>query len=239
MELMVRAVSAPAELACLPALEQQVWGSPDPVPVHLLAAFTHAGGVVLVAHAPGEDARWRGFAVAFLGRDADGLYLHSHMVATLPAYQGQGVGRRLKQAQWEWARAAGLDRLVWTYDPLQARNAWFNLGILGARVRAYVPDYYGPLGDQLSGARPSDRLVVEWRGAGPVPIPDGPRRSIPVPADIVALERRDPEAALSEQMRVRAEFEEALAGAWTVAGFRREPEPAYVLWRPDPARRDP
>jgi predicted GNAT superfamily acetyltransferase len=229
VELKVRAVTAPEELGRLPALERLVWGSEDPVPVHLWAAVVHAGGVVLAAHPPGDPDDWWGFAAAFLGRDDDGWYLHSHMVGTLPAHQGQGVGRRLKHAQWRWAEQHGLGRLVWTYDPLQAKNAWFNLHIVGARVRRYVPDYYGVLNDELSGTRPSDRLVVEWRGQPPEPVPPGPWRVIEVPADITRLSREDPEAAQQAVLRVRAAFESALREGRRVVGFQRGDRPGYLV----------
>ncbi len=228
MDLVVRELRDPAELARIPELELQVWGTGDPVPTHMLVVIAHTGGVVLVAHPPGEPEHWYGFAIALLARDQEALLLHSHEVGTLLPYRSLGVGQRLKDAEWAWAQAHGLSRIEWTFDPLQAKNAWFNLRRLGARVKAYRPNYYGRLGDQLSRDRPSDRLFMVWRGEPPPPEPRQVARTIEIPPDILALEDGDPVLAVREVERVRGEFLEALGTGLQVVGFRRDP-PAYLL----------
>ncbi len=228
MDLVVRELRDPAELARIPQLELEVWGTGDPVPTHMLVVIAHTGGVVLVAHPREAPGDWYGFAIALLARDENGLVLHSHEVATLAPYRSLGVGRRLKDAEWEWARAHGFSHIEWTFDPLQAKNAWFNLRRLGARVKAYRPNYYGRLGDRLSRDRPTDRLFMIWRGEPPLPEPERVERTITIPPDILALEDRDPEEAARQVERVRSEFLDALGGGLQVVGFRRDP-PAYLL----------
>jgi predicted GNAT superfamily acetyltransferase len=51
---------------------------------------------------------------------------------------------------------------VWTFDPLQSRNAYFNLHKLGARAERYLVDYYGRMEDELNRGLPTDRLEVDW-----------------------------------------------------------------------------
>ena len=59
-------------------------------------------------------------------------------------------------------RRQGLDHITWTYDPLQSRNAHFNIAKLGAVCNTYLPNYYGELRDALNIGVPSDRFQVDW-----------------------------------------------------------------------------
>jgi predicted GNAT superfamily acetyltransferase len=69
----------------------------------------------------------------------------------------------LKWRQRELVLQQGIDRVIWTYDPLEAPNARLNLAHLGGRVSTYKRDYYGPMEDALNRGLPSDRFVVEWQ----------------------------------------------------------------------------
>jgi predicted GNAT superfamily acetyltransferase len=89
-------------------------------------------------------------------------YLHSHMLAVLPEYRNAGLGQRLKLAQRDDALARGIDRMEWTFDPLEIKNAHLNIARLGAIARRYMPDFYGPSTSPLQGGLPTDRLVAEW-----------------------------------------------------------------------------
>ncbi len=89
-------------------------------------------------------------------------YLHSHMLAVAPAYGNRGLGFALKLAQREAARRSGIMVMRWTFDPKSVKNAWFNLHRLGATVRSFLPDFYGPVPSALQGDLPSDRMVAEW-----------------------------------------------------------------------------
>src|SRR5258708_23903853 len=48
----------------------------------------------------------------------------------------------------------------WTFDPLELRNAHFNLNRLGAICRRYLPNLYGVTTSPLHRGLPTDRLVV-------------------------------------------------------------------------------
>ncbi len=56
----------------------------------------------------------------------------------------------------------GIEIIAWTMDPLEARNARFNFGKLGAYTRTYYRDFYGAMPDKLNQGLPSDRIYVEW-----------------------------------------------------------------------------
>jgi predicted GNAT superfamily acetyltransferase len=96
--------------------------------------------------------------VGFLGVG----HLHSDITGVDPSAQGSGIGYELKQHQRQWCARRGIGQVRWTFDPLVARNAYFNLHRLGARAVAYLPDLYGPLADGINAGDTTDRLYVHW-----------------------------------------------------------------------------
>lgn len=134
------------------------------VPDHVLLTATRHGGLALGAFtAEGEMV---GILFGFPGKGdttwgADWMHC-SHIVGVLPHWQGQGIGYRLKLAQREWVLRQGLKLIVWTYDPLESRNAALNIGKLGAVCRRYERDLYGNMRDVLNVGLLSDRFEVEW-----------------------------------------------------------------------------
>lgn len=145
------------------AVQAEVWQMPpiDIVPLNQLAAAVSAGGLVLGAFA--ADGSLVGFAYAVPGwRNGRPLW-YSHMAGVLPAHQGRGLGLRLKRVQRDAALAAGLEQIVWTYDPLQAGNARFNFTRLGVTARRYHVDFYGVMTDAINRGLPTDRFEVEWQ----------------------------------------------------------------------------
>ncbi|GGH45170.1 hypothetical protein [Microbacterium album] len=131
-------------------------GSPmiDPA---LLVAMAHAGNLVTLAI--GEDGPV-GAAVGFCG--PPGAPFHSHVVGLLPGVVGRGLGRAVKLAQRAWCLERGIDAMTWTYDPLVARNAFFNIRRLGAHAAEYLPDFYGEMKDSVNAGQGSDRVLVRW-----------------------------------------------------------------------------
>lgn len=186
----IRTLHTVEEFGEVKAIEDAVWQDGESTPASLLKVFADHGGLVLGAYAPGGMAV--GMAVAFPGRHEGVWYLHSHMMAILPAYRSAGIGRLLKERQVAWAREHGCAYVGWTFDPMQARNAVFNLRDLHARVMAFEPDYYGVLGDVLNGSFPSHRFFVTAGDGSPVRDWRRARRLLPIPADIAALRREDP-----------------------------------------------
>src|SRR5215207_2319225 len=71
------------------------------------------------------------------------IFGYSHVMAVAKDYQNKGVGARLKWAQRERALKEGRMSIKWTWDPMQARNAHFNLNRLGATVDTYKDNFYG------------------------------------------------------------------------------------------------
>lgn len=143
-------------------LQQETWGFEDlsVVPGHLLITFQKRGGIVLGAFA---GNRLIGFVYGFVGQQPDGAVTHnSVMSAVRPEYRNQGIAYRLKCEQRKLALEQGFPLMTWTFDPLQAPNAHFNLSKLGVLVREYVQDIYGHFRDQINQGLPTDRFAVEW-----------------------------------------------------------------------------
>ena len=135
------------------------WGEHQLLPRELIRALQHSGNVPYGAFVGGE---MRGYVLGFLARDAEGPHVHSHMLAVRPGGRSKGVGYALKLAQRAQALDAGVSVVRWTYDPLLARNAHFNLDKLGAYADGFEPDFYGEMDDLLNRGDRSDRFTVRW-----------------------------------------------------------------------------
>jgi predicted GNAT superfamily acetyltransferase len=150
------------------------------------------------------------FCVAIPGLKPDGkVYLHSHMLGVLPEYRNAGVGRQLKVRQKSNALARGINLIEWTFDPLDLKNAHFNVERLGVIVRRYMRNQYGVSSSPLHGGIPTDRLVAEWWIAKPRPQAAVSHR-IHVPADT--------DGARAKQSEIADQFEQCFARGLAVIG---------------------
>ena len=210
------------------ALQKTVWrfDDADLLPTRLFVVGQKIGGQVFGAF---DGRRLAGFCLAIPGIRNGKTYLHSHMLGVLPEYQDKHVGRSLKLMQRDDALARGIPLLEWTFDPLELKNAFFNLERLGVIVRRYVPNQYGASSSALQHGLPTDRLVAEWWVAG-VAVRKAAERRIVCPSDILAIKERDSKTALAVQTRLREEFQDAICNGFIVTGFERgEKESAYLL----------
>lgn len=138
----------------------------DPaVSPRLLASLRLNGGSVMGAY---DGERLVGFAYGFIGKDpaSSEIYHYSQTAAVDASYQGRGVGRALKYGQREFILSTGITKMRWSYDPVRSSNAHFNLDVLGARGRWFVPNLYGLDDMGRDAGHRSDRLIVEWDLAG-------------------------------------------------------------------------
>jgi predicted GNAT superfamily acetyltransferase len=243
------------EFAACEAMSRDIWGAAERnvVPRELLLTMQQNGGLVHGAFL--ATGRLVGFCFAFLGRRDGQLRLCSHQLGVLPEFRGSGIGIALKQAQRYEALRLGYELVTWTFDPLEARNAYINLHRLGCIARLYDRDHYGVMEDELNRGLPSDRLEAEWwlrratpRAAGHPQVmlrvgADGaPVREdldlsarttalIAVPPDFQAVKRASRALALRWRMESRAAFEAALAAGLIAADFRRDG--SYVMAPPE------
>jgi predicted GNAT superfamily acetyltransferase len=163
------------------------------------------------------------------------------MVGVLTDYRDCGVGRSLKLAQRNDALIRHMDLIEWTFDPLQLKNAHFNIARLGAIVRRYIPDLYGRTTSPLHGGLPTDRLVAEWWVScsrvrdlldGTPQRPPSVRERITIPANIRDICRRGPQTAERVQSQVRSRFEYWIAQGYAVTGFEFKDNEGHYLLEP-------
>jgi predicted GNAT superfamily acetyltransferase len=233
---------------CL-VLQREAFALPDLEisPRRHLIVSRRAGGWTLGAFAGDEMVGFVHHMVAVRGRDEISGY--SHMMAVARSFQNAGVGASLKWAQRERALAEGRTFIKWTWDPMQARNAHFNLNRLGVTVRSFGENFYGtdyittPGGKDSEVSLDSDRLFADWEldservgtlAAGrAAEITETPAATIEIPSDWIALIRRETRQARREQLRVRTQFEEAFAAGLVCKSFKRDDaHPCYLLYKP-------
>jgi len=215
------------------ALQRTVWGFDEIelVPVRLFVVATKVGGQAFGAYAEG---RMIAFCLALPGlKPGPKSFLHSQMLGVLPEYRDAGIGRRLKLRQREDALARGIDLIEWTFDPLEIKNAYFNMERLGAVVRRYVRNQYGTTTSHLHGGLPTDRCTAEWWVAServrsivngePYENPAIVER-IQVPAAIAEIRRTDPKRARAIQAEISERFESAFSRKLAVLGMDRSDE---------------
>lgn len=208
-------------------LQRAIWGFKESelVAARLFVVFARIGGSSLGAYLGGNLV---GYTLAFAaiepGREP---YWHSHMAGVVPHAQGLGIGRLMKLRQREEALKAGIDQIEWTFDPLQPRNAHFNIEKLGVEVDTYIANIYGITSSNLHRSIPTDRLMAVWKLRRPAVedlLAGRPRArpaaqsSIEIPAPIAGLPRG---AAMEIQSRVREEFTSAFQAGLRVTGFER------------------
>ena len=210
-------------------LQRSIWGFDDVelLPVRLFVVATKVGGQVFGAY---DGDRIIGFVLSIPGlKPGGGSYLHSHMLGVLPEYRDRGVGRMLKLKQREDALARGVDLIEWTFDPLELKNAFFNMERLGAIVRRYVENQYGTTSSPLHGGLPTDRCVAEWWLAsshaeailGGKPPERTIKERIEVPVDIDTIRRQEPKRAREIQKSLGERLARCFDRGLAVTGFEK------------------
>ncbi|MFT4617228.1 MAG: putative GNAT superfamily acetyltransferase [Minisyncoccia bacterium] len=239
--IQIRELTVADEMVVLGDVFQQVWGSAtEIIRLEMLMAISHAGGYVVGAFdmSRGHDDRGEilGASVGVLAVHHGQPALHSHVTGILAGARSTGLGRAMKLHQQQWALDRGIEWIVWTFDPLVQRNAWFNIAILGAEVHEYLPHFYGTMTDAINAGDDSDRLLMAWSTA--TNPDDAPRDGtthlgqpgvtlIPTPDDIVTLRRTDLNEVARWRGSTRTALTEGLASGSQIVGFTRDGD--YVV----------
>lgn len=154
----IRKLETIEEVALIQPLEKIIWGM-ESIPAHQTYTAVTNGGLLLGAFIEDQII---GFSYSFPGYLNGEAYLCSHMLGIHPDYQARGIGKQLKAQQSEWAREMGYSVLIWTFDPLESRNAYLNFSKLKGICYVYLENCYGEMKDGLNKGLPSDRLRLEW-----------------------------------------------------------------------------
>ena len=241
MNYSVKPCNTHKEFAACVNLQKQIWGYADQevYPLRLFINLTKIGGHVLGAFTP--EGQVVGFVASMPAWHGRQRYYHSLSLGVLPEHENRGLGKALKLAQREDAIRRGLNCIEWTFDPLKAKNAFFNIERLGAIARRYLTDHYGSVESRLQQGLPTDRLIAEWWLESPRVIRTLGGKSenfedrniaaeVSWVSNIGQLAETNPGRAGAVQLAVRQQFQKCFADKLVITGFAKgENENRYLL----------
>ncbi len=241
----IRECSGIEDLSRCVALQKEVFALPDLEisPVRHFVVTRQAGGFTLGAFAGNQLVGFVLSVPAFGGAEN---FFYSHMAAVKKDFQSAGIGAKLKWAQREKSLEKGVKFIKWTFQPIQARNAFFNLEKLGAIIKHYEPNFYGTdYSTQIDSTKniglDSDRLFAEWHleNEKVEALSNGEifretaeiKKRVELNFDWNELIKNDPARAVAEQNRIKNEFQKAFADGLICRSFERGTEnSAYLLY---------
>ena len=215
-------------------LERAVWKDEDigimPIRLYMISKACKAPTV----GAFDQSGRLVGFVHTMLALADNHAIYHSHLAAVLEGLRHKDIGYRMKLKQREFALAAGIPLIIWTFDPLQSRNAHLNINKLGAIIRRYELNYYGRGLSAVFGSDvPSDRIYAEWwvrsphvaaRLAGERPAAADDAPSVTIPEDISRIPAQAVDEHLRWRLQVREDFLRELDQGRIARVFVRDPQ---------------
>ena len=228
----IRVVESHADIEQCIEIQRSTWGLPDVdiTPARLFIVARWAGTPPLGAYA--ADGRILGFLHTLPSRHRGVAAYYSHMLAIDEELRDSGIGYALKLEQRRRAIEDGVGLVVWTFDPLQSRNAHFNINKLGVVVRQYVENFYGEQHVSVFDAGiGSDRVFAEWWVGSPrvARALGGERQSISgmepfveIPGDFQSLRGRDMSQALLWRLRTRERFQSRLSRGLVAVAVARD-----------------
>ena len=212
-------------------LERAVWRDDDigimPIRLYMIAKACNAPTV----GAFDPTGKLVGFVHTMLALMDHHAVYHSHLAAVIEGLRHKDIGYRMKLKQREFAMAAGIPLIVWTFDPLQSRNAHLNINKLGAIIRRYEENYYGEGLSAVFGSDvPSDRVFAEWWVGSPhveaALAGNKPQvteaQPVIIPEDINHVSAQSVEEHVRWRLRVRTEFTRMLQSGLIARGFERD-----------------
>lgn len=244
-EIKIRECQSVEDLTECVALQREVFALPEIEisPVRHFIVSRQAGGFTLGAFAGDLLVGFVLSVPSFLGNER---FFYSHMAAVKREFQSYGIGAKLKWAQREKSLEKSVKFIKWTFQPVQTRNAYFNLEKLGAIVKHYEPNFYGT--DYSTQKNPSenigldsDRLFAEWNLESEKVVKLSNGESFEETGEIVKrielnfnwdeLVKKDPHRAVAEQNRIKEEFQTAFGKKLIGRRFERDAENfAYLLY---------
>ena len=221
-DMIIRSLTTFPEFEKCVELQREAFGPSNLQTVRMYAVQSFVGGLVLGAF---EGDRLVGFVNCMPGIRDGKPYWHSHMLAVAADRRNSGIGAKLKLEQRAAALQRGIRLIQWTFDPLQAKNAYVNLEKLGVIVRRYEVELYGPYTTFQT-----DRVFAEWWLDQPRLRPEGDIRRVYIPANVQDLGRQSPSSVRDLQLRVREQFLKNISEDYFVAGFERTDESSAYLF---------
>ena len=227
-------------------LERAVWRDDDigimPIRLYMISKACNAPTI----GAFDSTGKLVGFVHTMIAIREKQVVYHSHLAAVVEELRHKDIGFKMKLAQREQALKVGVPLIIWTFDPLQSRNAHLNINKLGAIIRRYEINYYSEgLSSVFDAAVPTDRVFAEWWVgsphvesvlAGNRPAVEGQMETVLIPEDINKIRAESLSEHISWRMRVRDAFQQKLTGGLIARGFERSEGTSRYLLGADEAQ---
>ncbi|MGB0522847.1 MAG: hypothetical protein ACPGJS_07795 [Flammeovirgaceae bacterium] len=161
----VRKVESQQEFLEVVEIEKAAWGFDnllESTPPHVMQASNKVGGLVLGAF---HQNQMVGFCHTIPAFDSTlKAYHHMHSLGIYPHAKALHPGFAILAAHRLASLKMKVDKVTWTFDPLEARNANLYIRKVGAVVETpYIANMYGEsLLGGINAGIPADRLIATW-----------------------------------------------------------------------------
>lgn len=209
------------EISELVNVQKEIWGFDDIdiIPVHMLADIPHLlipEGLILGYFI---DKKLVGFLFTLPRPNPKEVLLD--ILGVLPDFQRKNIGYNLMLELRKSMLDLDVDKIFWTYDPLESVNANLYIRKLGGNIISHFIDYYGDIKSTLYSGIPTDRFEVEWnirskhvenriiRTSKIDQISENECMNlVEIPLNIQELKNKDMNIALNWRMKTRKLFDE-------------------------------
>jgi len=249
MNIIVKELDSFEQFEELAELQKKIWHLSDrdqisTITLKALSMQYPIMGLMLGAYLNGEMI---GFVVCIPTRESNTLY--GMIMGVVPEYQNSEVGYKLGRSVLEKCNKENINKVCWTYDPLDSRLGHLYLNKWGAIAIKYEANYY-QLKDEYNSKLPLDRFIVDCHlqsnrvikkikneveplslnlALSEFPIadannfPDQPSVLVKIPSNFDHLKQVNLEEAIDFRMRTRLVFEEYINNrAYFIAGMFSE-----------------
>ena len=234
---MIREVTAKDEIQMVVVFQDLIWGKKNTMPFPFLVASLHNGGIIIGAFLKKELV---GFCYGFPGFHQNEVYLVSHMMAVKDKERNAGLGFKMKVKQKELALERGYKKIIWTFDPLESRNAFLNI------LNSVLPSDRFLLEWSLKGksvnnipAEEQIQSIVTWEMAADIPVPlfvesiskKAEFYKVPVPNNIHTIKERDIAIAKKWRIMLRNACNHLFEMGYIIHSFQKTNEPVnyYIV----------
>ncbi len=143
-------------------LQKEVWGLEDRdiVPSYMFKSVTGLTGPNGIALGYFIENKIAGYLLTI--PTSNPLEVLGCMLAVSKNYQHKGIGYKLNLKLREIMLSNNVEKVIWTFDPLESVNAHLYLRKLGGVITRYFVNYYGSVHSLVHEGLPTDRVKVEW-----------------------------------------------------------------------------
>jgi chorismate synthase len=160
MDISIRELHSDKDIQDCIELQGEIWGLTEagkmsPVTLKALAMEYPPIGILLGAF---SNEKIIAFQIIFPTLEHGTVY--GHMLGILKDYRDMNIGYLMQKNLFELLRKKKVKRIVWTYEPLEGRNANNYIVKSGGTVIRYLQEHYAGDVDIMSGGMPMDRFLM-------------------------------------------------------------------------------